>query len=382
MGQEEFYPRRKTKMYQYIHGLPHKEISISESRLSHLVAMARKSYSYQFKIALRNQEKDIWTKWKPLNSADREKYISNYALEMAYEVHRSMLENEIIVESDFSTYKENLEVTKYLGKILEQKGFTPHYYFSGSKSIHIHLFLDYDKFVELSPELVEKINFRFNTKELFFQEFIQWIRKEIITVWGTKPNWFDKGLINSTHLIRSEMSLNKKGFKTFLGYKENKLPFEPPICNVQTREYPEIATYEEPFVPSEIKYPVIESNPHNLEELIEVFLIVYESKLSQKKNSRNFVRDPSKIRKEVEFMLSDKFKTLDDGYKRSMFIIINELKNKYSHEQIEEIMVDWNIRMGEPIKENEIKYRIKNKRYTISTKYIKEFLSNLGYNNI
>lgn len=206
-----FYPYKQSeeKELKYIKGSYSK--SIGYERYDFLTELALLSNG-KLKIALRDIRNNYWTKWFPFFIAQQN--IPEEILVNAYDVHRSLMNNEIVVESDYKEYKDNVEASKIVGRMMEEKGFIPHYYYSGSKSLHVHVFLDY-RVIDLELNKL-KWNKHFVSKDNFFESFIVWMREQMITCWGLNIREFDKDLIRSTHLIRSELSRNKKGHKTIL----------------------------------------------------------------------------------------------------------------------------------------------------------------------
>jgi hypothetical protein len=333
------YPNEDWKLFDYILG--NNMMSIALDRYSHLMKL---NYS-KFKISLMDRDTKKWTKWDSFPGS----LVHNGNLQMAVDVHRSMLDNEIVIESDYPDYIDNFEASKVIGKIIEGKGFTPHYYYSGNKSIHIHIFLDWTTFFQIENR----------------KEFIIWLRTKMINCWDTKIKQFDKDLINASHLIRCELSKNKKGFKTFLGYTHNDLSFVPYICNEDNRIYPRIG---------EIKL----SSPHCIEELTEEFMTDRDKPKPTPISKFNSSDCPNKIRESVGRILSDDFKKLNDGRSRAMFIIVSELRRVMGDDKARPVVNDWNVRMGSPIKQSEIDYRFTKKSYILSNKYINDFLEELG----
>ena len=126
-------PHTKYVDWNYIEGTP--DESISTWRLAHLGELNKMSEDTML-ISFKDSEQNMWTKhlnWWKIRTAHIRK---------AYDIHRNIIWNEIVVESDYPTYEENYQVSRTIGAILEDKGFTPHYYYSGSKSIHIHIYID------------------------------------------------------------------------------------------------------------------------------------------------------------------------------------------------------------------------------------------------
>lgn len=364
-------PKQDFDGFDYLEGNP--DMSIATSRYIHLDGLVH-SNDYELLIAAKDPLSNAWTKWKPFFGTDS---FSNKDLRAAYDLHRSVLKNEIVAESDYPTYEENYEAIRILGPVLENKGFIPHYYYSGSKSIHMHIFFDWTCLYECDMVSQNKIIDMFRYASAFKKKFMEWLRTKIISCWDMRCREFDEELIRSSHLIRCEMSKNKFGYKTFLGYSYKDVSFIPRICNEKNRIYPDLG---------EIKL----SRPHSPQELIDEFLqeLDVKKRIKKVKNREASLSqwiDPvsnTELRPEVKFILSDEFKNAGDGFKRGMFILANELKRVYGDQQAVIVLNDWNTRMGNPIRDNEIQYRLTSKTYTLSTESIKELLSSLGFTNI
>ena len=335
------------KLWDYILGNP--KMSIATDRYYYLYDL---NIQQKLKIALMDRNTKKWTKWGKFPGP----LLSNNHHGVAVDVHRSMLPNEIVIESDYPEYIDNFEASKIIGKIIESKGFIPHYYYSGNKSIHIHIFLDWACMsgIELWKDVVK-----------FKQDFIIWLRTKMISCWDTDTRKFDTDLIKATHLIRCELSKNKKGFKTFLGYTHNDLSFIPYVCNEDNRIYPRVG---------EIKL----SNPHCINELLEEFFEDKNKTKPTQTSSWNPKDCPTEIRGAVSRLLSDDFKEVGDCKKRAFFIIVNELRRVMDDIKARHEIAKWNNAMGNPMSEKEIDYRFTKKVYTLSNKYINEFLKEVG----
>jgi len=307
-----------------------------------------------FSISLRDIENNRWTKWERFPS----KLLYRGNITPAVDVHRSVMPNEIVIESDYPEYIENYKAAQLIGEIIEKKGFKPHYYYSGNKSVHVHVYID-DLFLSQVPG---------NSKE----NFMQWIREKMISCWDTNLKQFDRDLINPRHLIRAELSKNKKGYKTFLGYTFKDLSPIPIICNEQNRIYPRLAKIKQSF-------------PSDPIGLIDEFFADSEKNrqiaLKKKKTrTRTYIKEDymNKVRVCVGLILDDEFKSVGDGFSRAMFIIVNELRRIHNDEKAKELVHDWNNRMNNPIREADIDYRFKLRSYNLSCKYIHEFLKEIG----
>jgi len=348
--------KNNSTLWNYING--NNEMSILVDRWNYLSSLFDKS-NYTLKVAFRDIHTNKWTPWEKFpgygnNLFRRGKREGLYTtqdcgLEPAIDVHRSMLGNEIVIESDYQTYEENYEAAKIIGVILENKGFTPHYYYSGNKSLHIHVFIDWDclKGVDLGVQDQLRIRFKGSIAR-FRKSFITWLREKMIMCWDTQLKKFDTDLIKDTHLIRCELSKNKLGFKTFLGYNHKDISFVPYICNENNMIYPSIG---------KIKL----SCPHDINGLLEEFLEYLNNKdikiralRKNKKLSKYINTGPQKLRECVRMILSDDFKAVGDGTSRAMFILINEFRQVYGDTIAKELIYDWNSRMNNPINESEI----------------------------
>jgi len=335
------------KIWDYILG--NLKMSIATDRYYYLDNLNNKQ---KLKIALMDRENNHWTKWGEFPGP----LLSNKHNGVAVDVHRSMMGNEIVIESDYPEYIDNFEAAKIVGRMLEGKGFTPHYYYSGNKSIHIHVFLDW--------ECMSGIELWKDVKK-FKQNFILWLRKHMISCFGTEIREFDKDLIKATHLIRCELSKNKKGYKTFLGYTHNDLSFIPYICNEDNRIYPRLGK-------------IILSNPNCINDLLDRFYTDKEKPKDQNIPTFNPDDCPDEIRQSVGRLLSDDFKKVGDGFGRAMFIILSELRRVVGDDKAKSMLMEWNVRMGFPILQADIDYRFTKKAYTLSNKYINDFIEELG----
>jgi len=364
--------------WEFIMGDVYKDMSIAASRYDYLL---RLNYKFPLKLAFVDPFSNKWSKWKKfpglLLNLGKPAYgkSGDYRITAAIDVHRSMMPNEIVVESDYKTYEENYEAARVIGKILEKKGFSPLYYFSGNKSIHIHIFFSWKSLARADEILLDNLRILFKgDKKKFKKTFIEWLRAKMISCWDTNAKTFDSDLIRGTHLIRAELSKNKIGYKTFIGHTYKDLSFVPYICNEKNRIYPKLG---------KIKL----SNPKKINEILEEFLEYLNAKKKKEKQrakenySLNKWISPEKEKKLrgcVKIILSDDFKNVGDGAKRAMFILLNELKKVYGNEQAKILISDWNLRMGSPINESEIEYRMKLKTYNLSCDYIHKFLTELN----
>ncbi len=353
------------------------KMSLATDRYNYLLNIY---FENPLKIALRDPSTDYWTKWIEFPGLLLELKKDFYGnpiysnLSAAIDVHRSVLKNEIIIEADYPTYEENYDAAKLIGKIIEEKGFQPLYYYSGNKSVHVHVFFDWNCLKKLDPMIQDQLRIMFRDSKLRFKrKFMEWLRTKMITCWDTNAKKFDTDLIKGTHLIRCELSKNKLGYKTFLGYTYKDMSFVPYICNEKNRIYPKLGK-------------IRLSSPNKIQELIEEFIEEIKTKTkSEKARKRNrslgdwgVKISSEKLRECVKIILSEDFKKVGDGFQRGMFILLNELRRVMGDSQARIVINDWNAKMDFPIKEKEIEYRFKLKSYTLSCDYIHKFLKELG----
>lgn len=352
----------------------HNGTSLLVARWQYLLDLSFKYGRDKLKVAFQDPDTGKWTKWKAFPGTTDMLFHPgrNYCLLPAIDVHRSVFDNEIVVESDYSTYEENYEASRLIGEIIERKGFKPLYYFSGNKSIHIHVFIDW-RFLE-SLDVGQKKDIKKaygGSVDRLKRDFIKWLRAKMITCWDTEAREFDKNLIRASHLIRCELSKNKKGYKTFLGYTYKDLSFVPIICNEANQIYPKLGK-------------IVMGSPVSMEWLIDEFLVQRSARESLRKSVGSTKKlstflENKELRDCVKIIMSDEFKATGDGKKRGMFILINELKRVFGKAVARTMVYDWNNKMGEPIQFSDIELRLeRNEDYTLPCNYIHEFLESVG----
>lgn len=337
-----------------------------------------------------------WTTWRNFYGGFTQEQIMN-----AYDVHRSTLSNEIVLESDYvcsncqkakeegiskpnkhpcpDCYFLNKDAAEIIGEITEKKGFIPHYYYSGSKSIHIHYYFNMEFFSKVDPLLMSQAKVFFRTAKLFLKAFFTYLREKMISCWDTNGLLFDKGFTKESHLVRAELSRNKFGFKTFLGYKAAELPETPPLRGEMNMLDAELGERKQSMF-----------NEPNV--LMEEFLDYCDKNLRKKKvrikeaSLLSYINAGKEedLRSCVSFMLkSEEFVAAGDGYKRAMYVLANELKRFYGDDVAETILLQWNERMGSPVRPVDIKYRCSYpKTYTLTCEFIHSLLVELGFGDV
>jgi hypothetical protein len=344
------------------------DMSISTSRYEHIwnLSMFEKG---DFKLALKDPEGG-WSTWKPFPGGFKSLELRN-----AIDVHRSVLPFEIVAESDYPTYEENAEAMRLHGKIIEHQGLRPAYYYSGGKGIHEHIYFDFKCLLATDLYLQNKVLEKFETRESFVKAFMEWLRGKVIRCWDTGVRTLDPQLIKSTHLIRSELSRHKVGYKTFLGYSYRDISPIPYVCNEENRIYPQLGK-------------VRLSGVRDPQALLEEFLDSMEkkvvlSKIRHRENSLAYWVNPEKytrLRPVVEFLLSDSFKVATDGWRRAAFIIANEIRRLEGHQAATDRLREWNNRMGGRLRGEDLAFVLDPQKpeYHLSDEYLNEFLGGLG----
>lgn len=356
-------PAKNSLEYQYIQG--NSKMSISRWRSNLIIDYLAKDKD--FKIAFRDIVSNSWTRHQ-LPSKFKSSLIAN-----AYDMHRSILFNEICLESDYENYIENVQAARHIGTLIETLGFKPLYFYSGSKSIHIHIFVDFSAMFNINQDLQEEIINTFESKQKFITEFMLWIRTEFISCFGMETYLFDKAFLSPSHMVRAEFSKNKKGYKCFLGYSAKDIPDVPLFCNPDNMNYPDPFELRESFY----EHPNTE---------IKNFLNYYNKILTERKNKSKMYskleNQPKKLRKSVQLLLADNTaKQITDGRKRCMWLLINELKYCYPAAEVEKIALRWNSLLPEPLEEKDIRFRANsNQKYKITNKFIDNIISELNLN--
>lgn len=368
------------KEWEYI------EDNIAQQRIEHLKKLTEMSGDTLL-ISLRDPDTGYWTKHLPIYDKSFTIKYEQYAsfqvpfskLRTAYDIHRSILWNEIVLETDYPDYEKNYEAAKIIGAILESKGFIPHYYYSGSKSLHLHIFLSLDNFSTIDIGVQDLIMNNFKPV-IFRKEFIAFLRKKISTFWGLDKTLnlkSDEQVANvSKHLIRCELSKNKLGHKTFLGYTYKDLSFIPLIYNVQNGFIPKVG---------EIRYSVL----NDPQELIEEFLKTRSESKSKKSlinKSQSLYAffnpvdvDTTDIKKCIRFIMGDQFKPTD-GYRRALYLLANDFVTRYGKDVALLKIREWNTLRGSPLRDTDIVYQCSREtHYTMSHAYIHNYLDGLGF---
>jgi hypothetical protein len=274
-----------------------------------------------FLMACKDSVTGAWTEWKPM--------IYNFPL--AIDLHRSILACEIVVESDFLEYEKNVLLMQEVGKVLEAKGWVLHYFYSGSKSIHAHLFLSFDKaFSGCDQQLLKTATSYYVNEKRFVKEFMEFVREQVLKGGMLNLDFFDKQLIRCSHLIRMQLSKNKKGFKTFIGKTWKDLSMIAPVRDWTNNRFPDACTKFELSV------------PNDFDALLSKFVRKIGSEKKKKKLESVQLGlmgfSSASVKPCVQKILGDVFV---DGRKRLMFVLVNELKKSKKLGEVEGLVKRW-----------------------------------------
>jgi len=213
--------------------------------------------------------------------------------------HRSILNNEVVIEFDKDTKEENLLYTRMVEDKLKNEGVSYKLWFSGGKSYHIHTLWDMKNIS--NPSVMKKV--------------IMEHYSPVVTIEGvSKKVSPDMQLKDNNHLIRLEYSLHEKS-----GNKKRYIRSSGDYTKINTiseQLWEEYATYKE-----------------------------YLLKIQMTRNVNSVIESP-----EIKYLLSSSnMKKIGDGKKRILFILINILKKntqntngKYENkEELTNFLYEW-----------------------------------------
>jgi hypothetical protein len=238
--------------------------------------------------------------------------------------HRITLDKEVVIEFDEPNPEDNKRVADIVVQRLKRDGMKYSMWFSGSKSYHVHLFIDPRQASNL--RLLKSVIMRHYCKDLEFKPDLQLAGK---------------------HLIRAEYGLNEK-----TGVNKYKVG--------ESRGYP---------VLNEIP-KVAWSN--YIKEMGWLMKADMTRSVSELANS-------SLIKKLLDTTyFNDKMR---DGRERILFILSNVLVAKYEKKELVELLQKWyKYTNGRKLTDGQIAYKVYkafSKPYTISEKYILQTIQEL-----
>lgn len=341
--------------------------SVGFHRMWFLDVLSRKT---DFDISLQSQE-GYFTKrmsWSDLHPDNKLR---------AYIIHRTLLCNEIVFDLDAKDYEQNVENFKSIYPRLKELGYFPYVYYSGNKGLHIHLFLSFKSLVkDLDMKIQKRIVKHYARAETFEKQFTKFITNKI--QWAHRYFSVDKAINQTNHLIRAEGSLNKIGFKTFLGHTPEEIPSIAPVFNLENKEYPKFPFHEITDSLETIKY----SHPTNLVSLCEEFVKAKKIGIQEPtyKTLTEFFDIKPKDKSCIKFLQTADFANLQEGRKRALFILASHYKD--DPQQIT-ILQEWNNKiLDNHLSDFEIQSSAKSTTGKVSCKYTHEFLESIGCNQV
>ena len=343
--------------------------SIGFHRLWFLNVLARKN---DFDLSLQSPD-GYFTKRTAWSELDHEKKLK------AYIIHRTLLCNEIIFDFDAKNYETNVHYFKSMYGTLKDLGLVPYIYYSGNKGLHVHFYLSFKSLVkDLDMKLQKRIVKHFARAETFEKRFTSYIASSLS--WLNDNYSVDVSLVHRNHLIRSEGSLNKLGFKTFLGHTPEDIPLIIPICNFENKYYPKFPFHDICDSLETIKY----SELKNLSKMCTEFVI--ENKIGIEKIEVVTLKDffpkepsrPPAEKKCIKFIESKEYGDKQDGRKRALFILASHYKD--DPEQVAKLK-RWNETiLNNYLSDYEIGCSSRSTTGKVSCKYTSEFLASIGCN--
>ena len=240
--------------------------------------------------------------------------------------HRSILEQEVVIEFDEKTLKENRKYADIVRRRLRKDGIECYTWYSGNKSVHVHFFI----FIGDVSNL-------------------QLLKKTIMRHYSKNIPLPDLRLATRGHLIRAEFGKHektgryKKALKWGYGF--------PKICDLPKIIWDDYADKYETVLKRKVTTDVKQLADH-----------------------------PG-----IKFILaSEKFRACDDGRERALFMLIHILKPKYKDKKDELVrfLQDWyRYSGGTQLTPYAIKTKVDYhwlKTYTFGVTYLNELLESLG----
>lgn len=293
--------------------------------------MKKKETLRTYLRALHKMQKHIVLVYHPDNDStwgDRAVYLGErYSLTKEYN-HRSMLQDEVVIEFDDDDRTRNKKYAETISQRLSSDRINHSIWYSGGKSYHIHFFIDLDNVA--NRRLFKRCVLRHYSEDLPLP---------------------DLQLCSDNHLIRAEFGVHEGSGKT------------------------------KQLISKSAGYPKYSKAPQTIWD-------TYTSEFQRVLN-RKLTMDLSEVAesKEVAFLLStEEFRQLKDGKKRALFILINVLKPKYpdDKEGLTKFLQDWYKYCGGTSLSSKnvadlVSYHWARTTYSINEGYIREFLEELGF---
>ena len=292
--------------------------------MSSLLKYLRKLYLIQDKIIVVHHP-TLKSSWR-----DRTLYLSKDFNPNKEYNHRSILENELVIEFDEKEPKDNKKYADMVAHRLKADGFKVSKWHSGNKSTHIHTFIDFKECRNVS--LLKNVMIRHYSIGLPLP---------------------DIRMSASNHLIRAEYGIHEK-----------------------TKRKKKLISQSNPY-PVVTKIPQIVWDKYHY----QMSIIVQRKVTIETKNLVNH--------KGFNFIInSSTFREVDDGRERALFMLIHVLKDQYKEDKkgLTKFLQEWYRYSGgiclTPYQiECKINYHWK-KNYNFGNKYINELLESLGRSDL
>lgn len=203
----------------------------------------------------------------------------------------------------------------------------------------------------------------------------------------------DTVAISSRHLFRMPYSINEKSYRLSIPIKtSNILEFDPSFASIDVYSYENI-----PFLSEEIKRKDLLSNLildalawdklNKLEKERLKTLYELSNPSSENIEERHVKRAIKKFKGKVPPTyfppcIKNILQGVEDGRKRSLFILINFLYNLgWGWDDISKLVYEWNENNPDPLREKYIEYQIEwhRQKYSKGNKYLPPNCSNEGY---
>lgn len=292
--------------------------------MSNLTYYLRQYYNYQEKIMLvhRPTKKDNWR--------CRHLYLSEEYNPTTPYNHRSILKDEVVIEFDEDDRKLNKKYADKVAKKLKEDGFSYSKWFSGNKSVHVHIIVD--------------------TKNA---TNIQLLKKTIMRYYSEGIALPDLRLASNNHLIRAEYGVHEKTQeKKSLISKSNDYPTTSVIPQPVWKRYL-----------TSVKQSISNQIGYHTRDLV---------------NHKGF----------QWIVNSSTFREAEDGRERALFMLIHVLKEKYKDDKegLIKFLQEWysyssGTQLDKYAIERKINYHWK-RNYNIGKNFINELLESLGRSDL
>lgn len=274
----------------------------------------------------------VYRKTQESSWADRCYFLEEGYNDTKIYTHRSILNNEVVIEYDKEDKKENLKLAEEVIIKLRKDGIKYSAWSSGNKSVHIHFFFD--------PKHCTNLPL---------------LKNSIMRHYGqTDKALPDLRLASEGHLIRCECGLHEKT------QEQKKLLFE-------SQGYPEINE-----LPNDVWGRYVSEEKK-----------VLNWKMTSRINQTDITNKVG-----FKYILSPEFKDAGDGRERAMYMIIMSMKGQYVDRQKEfiDFLFDWykycsGYKMSRSDIEKKVKSHWKKESY-ITERYLNELLESIGRSDL